>query len=382
LGAEGPIEAEDAAVLRADLRESLEELRAAADALREQQRQLIDAQSELQDERQNYRELFDLAPDAYIVTDERGVIWQANGAATKLLQLSGELLAGSGLVRFMASERRAEFQKVLRRAVAEGSIDTLDLDLELRPGELTPVEARVVAGAKPGSPGGATLRWLLRDVRRSREMEKRVLEISDEERGRIGAELHDKMSALVGVTLGLSTLEAAVTPELTDRVHRLRQVLTESVQELRNMSHGFWGVDVMAADLHGMLTRMLDRTAMSQQVVCHLRCPEQVAMPDDHSAAHLLRIAQEAVANAIKHGHATRIDITVQQTASHLLMTVTDNGSGIPEAKRASVAAGLGLKLMTYRAQLLRGRLRIASHGKGCEVTCDVPIGTDGSTVA
>jgi signal transduction histidine kinase len=88
----------------------------------------------------------------------------------------------------------------------------------------------------------------------------------------------------------------------------------------------------------------------------------------ESASGHLYRIAQEAVANAIKHGGATRILIRLRRHNQQVRLSVTDNGSGIAPGIHSD---GMGVHLMSYRARLAGGDLAISpARGGGTQVTC------------
>jgi transcriptional regulator with PAS, ATPase and Fis domain len=83
----------------------LEELQVAQEELLQQNQELVTARQAVEAQRQRYQDLFDFAPDAYLVTDVAGNIQEANCTAAMLLNTSKELLAGKQLVSFAASGR-------------------------------------------------------------------------------------------------------------------------------------------------------------------------------------------------------------------------------------------------------------------------------------
>jgi signal transduction histidine kinase len=90
-------------------------------------------------------------------------------------------------------------------------------------------------------------------------------------------------------------------------------------------------------------------------------------------AVHLFHIAQEAIANAIRHGGATQIDIALTEQAACRTLTVTDNGSGF-DPPSISAEAGVGLCLMQYRAALIGGSIELSSQpGSGTHIVCSFP---------
>jgi signal transduction histidine kinase len=85
--------------------------------------------------------------------------------------------------------------------------------------------------------------------------------------------------------------------------------------------------------------------------------------------AHLYRIAQEAITNAVRHGHATAIELSCRCNETSLLLRVADNGSGFK--RRADDGEGLGLRLMRHRARAIGGEVAIAPREEGGTlVTC------------
>ena len=149
------------------LRQTLHELSAAIEELQVAQEQLIESRrlleitrEELQRERDRYWQLFDSAPEAYVVTGPQSEILEANRAAAELLNISQRFLTGKVLSVFVCDERARFVTQTATLAQAGGSADWM---LRLRPRERAPVEvaARV---ASTGDAPERTLRWMLRAV--------------------------------------------------------------------------------------------------------------------------------------------------------------------------------------------------------------------------
>jgi signal transduction histidine kinase len=103
-------------------------------------------------------------------------------------------------------------------------------------------------------------------------------------------------------------------------------------------------------------------------VECRFECGRPVLIHDDAVANHLYRIAQEAVNNAIKHGHASRILIDLG-VSDGVTLSITDDGLGLPEGSGSS--PGMGLHIMNYRAKTIGGLLRVQRCPQGgTAVTC------------
>jgi signal transduction histidine kinase len=96
-----------------------------------------------------------------------------------------------------------------------------------------------------------------------------------------------------------------------------------------------------------------------------------VSIEDEPNATHLYRITQEAVSNAVKHGHAKKVNVTLKSEPSQTVLRITDDGLGI--GKLEPKRMGMGLRIMQYRADIMGARLTIDKQSKGgTSVTCSI----------
>ncbi|MBI3949361.1 MAG: sigma 54-interacting transcriptional regulator [Acidobacteria bacterium] len=146
-----------------DLSVTVEELQIADEELRQQKDELAAAQTIVEAERQRYQELFEFAPDAYLVTDTEGVIQEANRGAATLLNVSQPTLVSKPLVVFVAKDDRQAFHIQLSRLPDERGIQ--EWELHLQPHEGTAFPAAVTIAAVDDAQGKLVgLRWLIRDI--------------------------------------------------------------------------------------------------------------------------------------------------------------------------------------------------------------------------
>jgi signal transduction histidine kinase len=121
----------------------------------------------------------------------------------------------------------------------------------------------------------------------------------------------------------------------------------------------------------------LERWSDEVRDVCHVECRfvcENPVLIDDVSmATHLYHIAQEAVNNAIKHGKPGEITIRLTSDGSTGTLVIDDDGSGYQRASRNHT--GLGLGIMSHRANMMGGSLDVRSlTPHGARVTCIFPM--------
>jgi signal transduction histidine kinase len=109
-------------------------------------------------------------------------------------------------------------------------------------------------------------------------------------------------------------------------------------------------------------------------ITVHYECMVDNLNVDAEQSTAVFRIFQETLTNVLRHAQASRIDVCIEDDASHFLLTVRDNGRGIQNAEKNSPSA-LGLLGMRERAHLIGGQIEIAgTTGRGTTVTLRVPL--------
>ncbi|WP_414662926.1 PAS domain-containing sensor histidine kinase [Horticoccus sp. 23ND18S-11] len=219
-------------------------------------------------------------------------------------------------------------------------------------------------------------RWFVRDITRRLELEREVLGIAERERERIGRELHDDLcQELLGIEFLNETvirqLDGAA-PQVAKKARDVSLALREAMNHARDLAHG---LSPAAAMVGPTLATALEDLASRTQALFHRTCTFRGTVPeplaDPAIGIHLIRIAQEAVSNAIRHGNPTRIEIQISTLARDLILGVRDNGSGIAGLPRKK--HGMGLRVMQYRAGVINGSLVVQRETNGgTAVICTV----------
>lgn len=207
-----------------------------------------------------------------------------------------------------------------------------------------------------------------------RRLERELVNVVERERKVIGQELHDGVcQQTAGAQLRVSVLAsraAAVDHVLSSDLEAIAEALHDATSDARRLARGLHPVGCLVSPLPESLTAL----ATSTQRLHHVRCVCQVdegagTLPQD-TMFHVYKIAQEAVSNAVRHAHATRIDITMQRAPDAWQLSVRDDGTGL----KPDHVPGLGLQIMEHRAQLAGGTFAVdVDHGKGTTVICSVP---------
>jgi signal transduction histidine kinase len=137
---------------------------------------------------------------------------------------------------------------------------------------------------------------------------------------------------------------AAVEPADAQKVVGL---VEEGITLARNLARGLYPVDVEAEDLMDAFRDLAASVTKTARARCVFECRAPVLIHDDAAATHLYRIAQEAVCNALQLGKPRRVAITLAESSSRVILTVEDDGVGVPE--NAGKSDGLGIRIMAHR---------------------------------
>ena len=226
---------------------------------------------------------------------------------------------------------------------------------------------------EPGS-AASPLYGVVQDITERHELEDALLEATHREQERLSCDLHDGLGQeLTGIGLMVAALKRRVIAhnelDLAD-FDRVLGAVGDAVTNSRQIAHG---LSPFASEQGGFTTalRVLgERMMRSGSVVIDVAVDDGVDHGLDHGVAnHLYRIVQEAVNNAARHGAAETIRVLIRLQDGGGLLTVTDDGRGLPAESGRS--PGLGLRIMAHRARLIGGALSIdRADPSGVRLTC------------
>ena len=213
------------------------------------------------------------------------------------------------------------------------------------------------------------------DITRRKEQEQRILEISEREQRRIGQDLHDGLGQhLAGMELMVQALEQKLASRSkTDAAQaaKIAEHVRDAIRQTKSLARGLSPVNLEANGLMSALQELANNVQNMFRVRCHFRCDKPVLVHENSIATHLFRIAQEAISNAIKHGKANEIEIALSAAPAPVVLSVKDNGVGVPSD--LSRATGMGLRIMNYRAAVIGGSLAVQRDPKGgTTVVCSI----------
>jgi signal transduction histidine kinase len=150
---------------------------------------------------------------------------------------------------------------------------------------------------------------------------------------------------------------------------RIEVLLSQAIEHARHLARGLNPIRLQADGLTTALGELAASIASLFSVSCTFSSQQPIDGVDHAHAIHFYRIAQEATSNAIKHGKATSITLSLVQQPEAIQLVIEDNGQGL--AKSPSTTRGTGLHIMDYRARTIGATLDVKpSVTGGVAVTC------------
>jgi integral membrane sensor domain MASE1 len=271
-------------------------------------------------------------------------------AFTSVIAATGLLLAA-----LVVQQRRA--QEALKTSLA---------DLELRVVQRT----QELESANNG---------LVSEMTVANRLKSSLIRLSEEIQQSVGRELHDGLGQhLVSLSLMCATLEQRLLeraqPE-AEAAQRLGELIGQTTGLMRSIARGLYPVALEFGGLSVALEQLAQHTNLLKKVHCTYVCHQNILVREPLFAVNLYRIAQEAVANAVKYSKAQQLLIDFSSDGRVYRLSVSDDGVGLDPACQDN-SKGLGMHSMRFRANLLAGQLTIAAkspHGVVVAVTCHVP---------
>jgi PAS domain S-box-containing protein len=371
-----------------DLISAFEALRLADEELRAHSEALAATSNELDRERRKFRELFEFAPDAYLITDLYGTIRDANVAAGRMLGLDPKFLVGKLLPSFFEESARKQYPEQLDLLCDRDRLDDWEMWLHPRRGATARVSASIARSSRNYL--AAEYRWILHDVTARRQAEEAIREEKRELELRVKSGTV-QLAAAQRIKDDLLLSERKAREEAEEANRAKSDFLALLSHEFRTPLQAIFGyTELLEREIHGPLTqaqrRDLERIQQSQQLLLGLitaildfariesghaiemdlaptavneillnmeglvrsqletkelryqyRC-SNASIAARADAANVQRIVLNLLANAIKHtpfGGSVSLECESERDA--VAIHVIDNGIGIPLDKLEAV---------------------------------------------
>jgi len=321
---------------------------------------------------EKYRTIFETTGTATIVIDDDTTIAMVNTEFVNLSGFTKEEIEGKRVwpdfIEDVDRERMKTYHAMRREAPDQ---TPRNYECRLRNKWRDDKIAMMTVALIPGTRQSVAS---IRDITERRRAETEILRISEAERKKIGSDLHDDLGQhLVGIEalsrVLCQRLAANHHPE-TVRAEEIVSLIREATAKTRNLARGLCPVNMEEGGLASSLGDFAAQIEKVFGVTCRFNCLTSQTVADNAVATNLYHIVQEAVNNALRHGRADRVKITLFSMKDQLCLTITDNGCGIEHSGKTG---GLGLSIMGYRAKNIKADLQIRSQkGKGTRVICRI----------
>lgn len=391
-----------------ELSSALQEVHTATIELQEINAELVSSRQALEKERGRYQELFEFAPDGYLVTDTEGIVLEANTSATSLFNISKFFLIGKPLALFVNSEERSFFRTRLAQIKNGASMQNGEWELVMLSKKRTAFPASLTVGAVQAYKGEvAELRWLIRDITKRRQMEDELQKADKLESLGIlaGGIAHDLNNSLQVILGNISMTKMYIKED--NIASKYLQNIENAIRQTRNLT----GQLLTFAKGGQPLTEAVSICSLIEEVCvfalsgsksnCEFCFEEDLASVEIDSGqitqviSNLLINADQAmlVGGKIKVRAEKLVvdgknDTLPLKLGNYVALTITDEGIGIssqhlpkifdPYFSTKEKGSGLGLTICYSIVKKHGGHISVQSvEGEGTSFTVYLPISSN-----
>ncbi len=396
-----------------ELQTSLEELGVAEEELKQQHEELAIARATVEAERQRYHDLFEFAPDGYIVTDDVGIIREANRAAINLLNVSHEYLIRKPLINFIPYEERRNFRAKLSQLLQTERME--EWELRIKPKVSETFDAAVTVSTVRDWQGKSSgWRWLIRDITARKQTEEKIrsiqlqnLQLQEASRLKshflaiMSHELRSPMNAIIGfsqvllrqkINQGLSNNQQNMVERIFNSGKHLL-TLIDDILDFSKLEVGCLKLQPQELNLAQLVTAtveemrsLADQKNLDLQANINLQNTNIV-----NDSTRLRQILVNLLSNAIKFTDAGNIQVDVWELPSNkIALQVKDTGIGIASSDiehifqefrqlnqtltREHGGTGLGLAITDRLVRMMQGKIAVDSElGLGSSFCVELP---------
>ena len=312
--------------------------------------------------KERYENLFENANDMVFTHDPDGRITSINKTGEQLLRRRREEILGQNVIAFVAEDQREAVKQWLEQVSKGVELATAEWDFLNASGQRLRLEISSLLVEQAGSV--PEVESVARDITERKRLEREILEISNREQRRIGHDLHDGVCQQLAAIayqmdmLGDQLQEKGVVE--SSEAERIGALLNEAIHQTRGVARGLFPVKLDESGLESALEELAANTGSIFKTHCRFSGEKPFPNLDSTASLHLYYIAQEAVLNAVRHGKATDVAISITGARDRFTLNIQDNGTGFQLPMTGS--AGMGIRIMRYRARVIGATLDLKSQ--------------------
>ena len=312
-----------------------------------------------------------------------------NAAFLKMTGLTREQVVGKRIEEVLPGTSDARARGKCREAIRERKTVNWEGSAAYPVGQIVGEVSLTPLVDKTGAV--VQLAGIIRDVTERKQVEDEVRQLSgyllrsrDEERRRIGRELHDSTAQeLVAVALNLDLVQqrgAGRDVTADNLLADSQAIIEQSQRELRTLAYQLHPPSLDELGLAGAVQEYADGFTQRSGIKVMLDASPALGRLPSETERALFRVVQESLGNVHRHSGSPTATIRIAREDGAVILEVTDQGCGLRVRDDGTVAkAGVGLGGMRERVRQLGGRFEIESSGRGTTVRAIVPgeAGTD-----
>ena len=369
----------------------VEELAVAGEELSQQAEELAASRQQIAAERQHYQDLFDFAPDGYLVTTKDSKILDCNVAATTLFHMTHKHIIGKPLSDFVAKPDQKLFSTMLDKLCGDKQHTVFEWRMIMQPREELQFHALITARSSHDSTKAeAQLRWMVHDISKQIKLEEdrqllleRLVNTHEEIRSITARELHDQMAQhLTAIIIELQSMKkSAQSDDTVKTIDKLLSITGEIGHEVHQIASELRPASIDDLGIEKALANYVNEWSKQTGIAASFL---QSGKTEPRMVAEIeiatYRVVQQALNNIFNHAKANHVSVVLDRRNEQFDVIIEDNGQGFDvEAilRHGATKRALGLIGMKERAALVGGTFEIESHtgqGGGTTVFIRIPL--------
>lgn len=335
-------------------------------------------EKELEESKAQAQAILETTIDGIFTVDSDGKILSFNHSASRIFGYSKEEIVGKDVKILVPQAEENNYNNYLQQYNKRGQKHVIGYRRELtgrrKDGTKFPMELSV---SKVAWKSCTMFTCVVNDISERRELEKEILRISEEERQNLGQDLHDVLGQML---TGIHLISKNVAQKLrnegmscSEDVEEISNLVKEADEYAKTLARGLVHINFEKDGLKAAFNQLAVQVEKLFDIECKVSCNGGINISNNMKIMHLYRIAQESISNAVKHGKAKNIDITLQAKNGTLKLSIEDDGIGFNNMSQKN--NGLGIHIMRYRASILSGRIEIfETENQKTNIVCSIPL--------